>query len=209
MDPQLLFRNIGDVPSLGGTPNFENLSQDLQLQIHNAVSESVQKPNAESEEEKDALSFSDTMSHTIVGDDRATPTEFQSSPTLSSELDRSSTEYKVRLHKSRANNTSDNLEFDADSLVRLNQETLAGWSESEESVMRGLFGESSKSSSVDFLELLGYLTDIIQSCKKTKALLELRGDRAQAVIEFLNSVSFQREVDSRCTPCSCHRFLLH
>lgn len=209
MDPQLLFRNIGDVPSLGGTPNFENLSQDLQLQTHNAVSESVQKPNAESEEEKDALSFSDTISHTIVGDDRATPTEFQNSPTLSSELDRSSTEYKVRLHKSRANNTSDNLEFDADSLVRLNQETLAGWSESEESVMRGLFGESSKSSSVDFLELLGYLTDIIQSCKKTKALLELRGDRAQAVIEFLNSVSFQREVDSRCTPCSCHRFLLH
>lgn len=208
-DPQLLFRNIGDVPSLGGTPNFENLSQDLHLQTHSPVSECAQKPITESKEEKDALFISvDAMSHTIVGDDWATPTGFQSSPTLSSELDRPSTGNKVRLRKSEATNASDNLEFDADSRIRLNQEISAGWSESEESFMWGLFGESSRSSSVDFLELLGYLTDIIQSRQKTKALLEIRGDRAQMAIEFLNSVSFQRKVHSRCTSFSCHRFFL-
>ena len=209
-DPWLLFRNIGDVPSLGGTPNFKNLLQDLHLQTHSPVSECVQKPITEFEEEKDALFFSvDTMSHTIVGDDWATPTGLQSSPTLSSELDRSSTEYKIRLRKSETINASDNLEFDAESHVRLNQEISAGWSESEESFIRGLFGESRRSSSLDFLELLGYLTGIIQSRQKTKALLELRRDRAQVVIEFLNSVSFQREVHSRCTSFSCHRFLSH
>jgi len=209
MDPWLLFRNIGDVPSLGGTPNFKILLQDLHLQTHSPVSECVQKPITESEEEKDALFSVDIMSHTIVGDDWATPTGFQSSLTLSSELDRSSTEYKIRLRKSETINASDNLEFDADSRVRLNQEISASWSESEESFIRGLFGESSRSSSLDFLELLGYLADIIQSRQKTKALLELRGDRAQVVIEFLNSVSFQREVHGRCTSFSCHRFLLH
>jgi len=209
-DPRLLFRNIGDVPSLGGSPNFENLSQDLQLQTHSTVSEPVQRPITESEGEKDVFFLSiDTMSHPIVDDDRSTPTEFHSSPTLSSELDRSRIKSKVRLRKSGVINTSDNLEFDADSLVRLNQEISAGWSEFEGSFMWGLFGESSKSSSVDLLELLGYLTDILQSPKKTKALLELRGDRAQVVIEFLNSVSFRRDVHSRCTSFSCHRSLLH
>jgi len=53
-----------------------------------------------------------------------------------------------------------------------------------------LFGGTSESSSVNFIELFGDLTVILLSREKTEALLELRGDQAKVVIDFLNSVSF-------------------
>lgn len=191
-DPGLLLKNIGDVPSLGGTLDLKYLSQDLQLQTHRTASKHVpESTSTEFEEDNDAPHFpsNTNMSHTIVSDDRATPTDFYSSSTLSFESDRSNNRHLVR--KLGARSASINSESDVDQLTGLNQEISADWfTKSGGSLMWRLFGGTSESSSVNFIELFGDLTVILLSREKTEALLELRGDQAKVVIDFLNSVSF-------------------
>ncbi|KAJ3567064.1 hypothetical protein NP233_g6603 [Leucocoprinus birnbaumii] len=82
---------------------------------------------------------------------------------------------------------------DSTYLLQLNEEILASWfteldeplSSASSTVSTAL---TTSSPSVNFLALVGDLTTILQSTEKKRALLALEGDKAQVIVDFLDSV---------------------
>ncbi|KAJ3567067.1 hypothetical protein NP233_g6605 [Leucocoprinus birnbaumii] len=179
----------GTVPSLGGAPNLDYLSLELPSPEPRSEYKRISGATITASPEPKSLALPEIDFKVVDPEDIDDRDPIQLA--------------RTRSLRSGSVNT---LDFDfftpgnsvaGDHVVSLNEEILKSWFQGSETtplsntiVGTGMpnTAESAESPSVSFTSLVGDLTDILQSPEMRKELLGLKGDQAQVVVNFLDSI---------------------